>query len=329
MTLIPQLGKKYRLINAQNYSKGKLNRVVTVHTLEQEENGSYRGFLSCGGNTEDHSYQDEGNWCLFFNDMQDCLAKIEIKLEVGKKYRLTDAGGYGSSFVGKEVVFFGSRLEPERGLEEGFGFLLCGDKELEAHDYIDDDNWCLHFGNLFDRLEEIEEPKEEQKMNLEVGKKYRLTDKYWYGDYVIGKEVVYLGDYDGRADNTDGGHGYLSCGGVKEHHYHKDENHWCLHFSNLHNSLEEIEETEEEYPMRREMTIKKKKDGTFTVRMSREELLFIATVCGWVGGEPQGSRRHTTKFYMLADDYLDEKEKDAEIEKFEGNTRGIYVKDGE
>lgn len=248
-----------------------------------------------------------------------------MKLEVGKKYRLINSGGYDSSFVGKEVVFFGSRMSPERGLEEGFGFLLCGDKELEAHDYIDDDNWCLHFDNLFDRLEEIEEPKEEQKMKLEVGKKYRLTDKYWYDDNMVGKEVVYLGDNEGRADNTDGGSGYLSCGGVKEHHRHKDENHWCLHFSNLHNSLEEIEE---EPVMRREMTIKKKKDGTFTVRMSREELLFIATVCGWVGGKPQGSRRHASKFYKLANDYFYAEERGAEIEKFEDDTRSIYVKDG-
>lgn len=242
MTLIPQLGKKYRLINTHDYSKGKLNRVVTVHALEQEEDGSYRGFLSCGGNTTHHSYQDEGNWCLFFNNMQDCLEKTDMKLEVGKKYR--------------------------------------------------------------------------------------LTDKYWYDDNMVGKEVVYLGDNEGRVDNIFDGSGYLSCGGVKEHHRHKDENHWCLHFSNLHNSLEEIEETEEEYPMRREMTIKEKKDGTFTVRMSREELLFIWTICGWVGGEPWGSRRHASKFYTLADDYFYEEEKDAEIEKFEDDTHGIYVKDG-
>lgn len=162
-------------------------------------------------------------------------------------------------------------------------------------------------------------------MKLEVGKKYRLTDKYWYEDYVVGKEVVYLGDSVGEADNTVGGAGFLSCGGVTKHHRHKDENHWCLHFSNLHNILEEIEEKP---VMRREMTIKKKKDGTFTVRMSREELLFIAAVCGWVGGDLEGSRRHATKFYMLADDYLDEEEKGAEIEKFQDDTRGIYVKDG-
>ena len=76
-------------------------------------------------------------------------------------------------------------------------------------------------------------------MKLELGKKYRLLDGYFYGPDFVGKEVI-IKVSDINAYYIGMNHGLLCCGGVYDDHTHVDDDHWCLHFVNLDKILEEI-----------------------------------------------------------------------------------------